>query len=323
MTLSIVDVRKLGEELSNWGRWGASDEVGTINFITRDKVREGGACIRKGRVFSLAVPFDRNGPQSGLTARFNPMLFLTRDGGDIETKAIERLPHYCSHGEVHSRFTDDVLVMPSQAGTQWDALAHCIYDGKMYNGFPASSVASWGTIHCGVEVWRDRIATRGVLLDIARWRGKDWLEPGTPISDTDLAECAKSQGVEVREGDIVLIRTGHVGLCHARKSWGDYAGGNAPGLALSACRWIHANRVAGIATDTWGMEVRPNETPDVHQPLHIVLIVYMGLLVGEIFDLEALAKDCAADGQYDFQFIAPPLPVTGAVGSPLNPIAIK
>lgn len=322
MYVTIQDVRNLGEALSNWGRWGADDQIGTLNFVTADKVREGAGCVRRGSVFSLAIPFDQKGPQAGLTARFNPLLFLTRDGGDIATGALQRLPRY-AQGETHSKFTDDVWILPSQAGTQWDALAHCIYDGKMYNGFSATAVASWGTDRCGIEVWRDRIATRGVLLDISRWLGHKWLEPGHAISDRDLVACAAHQKVEVRQGDIVLVRTGHVGLCRSRGNWGDYAGGNAPGLALSACRWIHENGLAGVATDTWGVEVRPNETVDVFQPMHIVAIVYMGLLLGEIFDLEALAADCASDGQYDFQFIAPPLPMTGAVGSPINPIAIK
>src|SRR5581483_33251 len=252
MTLSIQDVRALGEELSNWGRWGEQDQIGTLNFVTAEKVREAASCVRSGRVFSLAVPFDQNGPQTGLTARFNPLLFLTRDGGDIETGAIRRLPRYSK--ETHSRFTDDVWVLPSQAGTQWDALAHCIYEGRMYNGHPASAVASWGTDRCGIEVWKERVVTRGVLLDIARWRGCDWLEERQGISDEDLRACEASQGVAVRQGDIVLVRTGHVGMCRARGSWGSYAGGDAPGLALSAARWLHARGAAGVSTDTWGVE---------------------------------------------------------------------
>ncbi len=322
MTPTIRDVRALGESLSNWGRWGKDDQVGTLNLITEAKVREGAAAVRQGRVHSLAVPFDQSGPQTGLTARFNPLLMLTRDGGDIATGALKRLPRYAA-AETHSKFTDDVWILPSQAGTQWDALAHCIYEGRMYNGFPAAAVASWGTERCGIEVWRDRVATRGVLLDIARWRGRVWLDPGEPIHEADLDACVAAERVEVRPGDIVLVRTGHVGKCRAERRWGDYAGGDAPGLALSACRWLKARDVAGVATDTWGVEVRPNETPDVFQPVHIVTIVYMGLLLGEIFDLEGLGESCARDRQYDFQFVAPPLPMTGAVGSPINPLAIK
>jgi kynurenine formamidase len=86
---------------------------------------------------------------------------------------------------------------------------------------------------------------------------------------------------------------------------------------------VHERQLAAVATDTWGMEVRPNEIPNAYQPLHQVFIPSMGLLVGEIFDLEALAEDCAKDGVYEFMFVAPPIPITGAVGSPVNPFAIK
>ena len=127
----------------------------------------------------------------------------------------------------------------------------------------------------------------------------------------------------VGRGDIVLIRTGQMAHCRDAGTWGDYAGGPAPGLALDTATWIFDREVAAVACDTWGLEVQPNETPDVFQPLHIILIVHMGLLVGEIFDLEALADDCAADGRYEFLFTAPPLPITGGVGSPVNPLAVK
>ena len=119
----------------------------------------------------------------------------------------------------------------------------------------------------------------------------------------------------------MLIRTGHLGV--RRGDWGDYSGGPAPGLGLSTLDWIADNDIAAVATDTWGAEVIPNETPGVFQPFHIVAIPNMGLLIGEMFDLEELASDCAEDGVYEFFFVAPPLPFTGAVGSPVNPVAIK
>ena len=119
------------------------------------------------------------------------------------------------------------------------------------------------------------------------------------------------------------MRTGHLALCRSRGSWGEYAGGDAPGLSLSTADWIHRHELAAIATDTWGMEVRPNEIPGSYQPLHQVLIPNMGLTIGEIFFLDELAGDCARDRVYEFFFVAPPLPITGAVGSPVNPLAIK
>jgi kynurenine formamidase len=112
-------------------------------------------------------------------------------------------------------------------------------------------------------------------------------------------------------------------LCRERGGWGDYAGGNAPGLSFHAADWMHRHEIAAIATDTWGMEVRPNEIPDSFQPLHQVCIPNIGLTIGEIFHLDELAEDCGRDRVYEFFFVAPPLPITGAVGSPINPLAIK
>jgi kynurenine formamidase len=202
-------------------------------------------------------------------------------------------------------------------------LAHIVFDRHIYNGYDATDVGSKGAIRNDIAKTRDRIVGRGVLLDIPRSKGVPWLEPGEPIHAADLEAAATAQGVAVGRGDIVLIRTGQMAQCRADGGWGAYAGGAAPGLALDSVGWIHDHDIAAIAADTWGAEVLPNETPDVFQPLHIILIVHMGLLVGEIFDLEALAADCAEDGRYEFMFTAPPLPITGGVGSPVNPLAIK
>ena len=129
-------------------------------------------------------------------------------------------------------------------------------------------------------------------------------------------------GVEVGRGDIVCVRTGQLTRVR-REGWGDYAGGPAPGLSFYTAGWLHRTEIAAIATDTWGFEVRPNEFDNAFQPLHQVAIPHIGLLVGEMWDLDALAEHCAGDGVYEFFIVAAPLPITGAVGSPVNPIAIK
>jgi kynurenine formamidase len=216
-----------------------------------------------------------------------------------------------------------MVIMPLQCATQWDSLAHIIHDNKIYNGYSAAEVSSLGAKRNGIDKARAKIAGRGVLVDVPRAKGRSWLEPGEGITSADLEVAAGRQGLEVEEGDIVLVRTGQMGQVKARGDWGDYAGGSAPGLALDSLEWILNHRPAAVATDTWGVEVLPNETPDVFQPFHIAAIVYMGLLLGEIFDLEELAEACAADGRYAFFFSGLPLPITGAVGSPVNPMATK
>ncbi len=312
---TMEKVREFSEKYKNWGKWGAEDELGTLNYITPEKIVEAARLVRQGKAFSLAIPFDDRGPQTGSFGRFNPIHFMLQDGADVAAGAQDHLPNI--------RYTDDAVTMPLQCATQWDSLAHIMFEGKMYNGYDARLVTSTGAKKNGIEKMRSKIITRGVLLDIARYKGKPWLEPGEAIYPEDLDGASAKENVRVGRGDIVLIRTGQMAQVRAEGSWGQYCGGPAPGLSLLAAPWLCEKEVAGYGMDTWGTEVIPNETEDVFQPLHIVLIVHAGMLVGEIFDLEELAEDCARDGVYEFMFVAPPLPITGAVGSPINPQAIK
>lgn len=314
-TMNIETVRALARKYRNWGRWGATDELGTVNFITPEKVVAAARLVRQGKVLSLAIPFDANGPQTGYGGRINPIHYMLQDGGDVASGAQDFLPGL--------RYCDDAITMPLQCATQWDALSHIYFDGRMYNDRGPELVNSGGARANAIDVLKAKIVTRGVLLDIPRFRGKPWLEPGEAILPADLDGAAALGKVRVESGDIVLVRTGQMRQVRDRGSWGDYAGGPAPGLSLTCAAWLAEHEIAGYATDTWGTEVIPNETPDVFQPLHCVAIVNMGMLVGEIFDLEGLADDCAADGVYEFLFVAPPLPISGAVGSPINPQAIK
>lgn len=318
--VSVAECLELARRFSNWGRWGPDDELGTLNFITPDKVAEGAGEVQTGEVFSLSIPFGSDGPQNGGLGRFNPIHLMLRDGGDALTGAFKDF--YGGHDR-HIRGADDMIIMPLQCATQWDSLAHIIHDDKIYNGYSAAEVSSAGAKRNGIDKARSKLAGRGVLLDVARAKGQPWLEPGYGITSADLDDVAASQGVEVGEGDVVLVRTGQLAEVADRGSWGDYAGGSAPGLALDALRWIYDRSIAILATDTWGVEVRPNATPEIFQPFHIAAIVYMGLMLGEIFDLEELATACAQDGRYSFFFSGLPLVITGAVGSPVNPMAVR
>jgi kynurenine formamidase len=313
--MNIETVRELARKYRNWGRWGKDDELGTLNFITPEKIIEAARLVRQGKVISLAIPFDSDGPQTGFAGRINPVHYMLQDGGDIASGAQDWVPGL--------RWCDDAVTMPLQCATQWDALAHIYFDGKMYNDRGPEVVNSNGARANSIDKAKEKIVSRGVFLDIPRYRKKPWLEPGEAIYPADLDGAAEQAGVSIGQGDIAIIRTGQIAQVRAEKRWGEYAGGPAPGLSLTVADWLATHEIAGYATDTWGTEVIPNETPDVFQPLHCVAIVNMGMLVGEIFDLEGLAADCAEDGVYEFLFVAPPLTITGAVGSPINPQAIK
>ena len=308
-------IREAGQKYRNWGRWGADDEIGTLNYITPEMMVKAAALVKRGKVFSLAIPFDSTGPQINQPRRFNPIHRMILTGPDFTSGAVKR------PGGVG--FADDMVIMALQCGTQWDALSHCFLDDKLYNGYDANLVSSEGARKNGMEKMARGVVARGVLLDIPRVKKVEWLEPGYGITIDDLESAMKAQNVTVGTGDALLVRTGQMAMCRARGGWGDYAGGNAPGLSFHTAGWVHDRQIAALATDTWGMEVRPNEIPDSYQPLHQVFIPNMGLLVGEIFALDELAEDCARDRVYEFLFVAPPLPITGAVGSPVNPLAIK
>lgn len=320
-TPSIDTVRSLIERHGNWGRWGDDDELGTLNLVEPRHIVAASSLVKRGVSISMALPYDDDGPQTGNLGRFNPIHLMIRDGSDAITGASIR--DFYGGVDKHFRGTDDIIIMPLQSGTQWDSPGHVVFENTIYNGIGAEWVSSKGALKGSVSKARQSMVGRGVLLDMPRALGVDWLEPGHPISGAELQAAADAQGVTVGTGDFVFVRTGAMTMARAAGTWGDYAGGDAAGFGLESVDWVADRQVAAIATDTWGLEVRPNETPDTAQPLHIVFIVGMGLWLGEIFDLDPLAEDCAGDGTYEFMFCGPPLPFTRAVGSPLNPMAIK
>lgn len=314
-TYTADDVRRIAVEHRTWGDWGPDDELGAANWITEDAVRNAASLVRRGATFSLAIPMDRTGPQSGRTARVNPQHVMLKHGGDILADGDAAL--------VGMRSTDDAVYMPLQSSTQWDALCHIFFDGKAYNDRGPESVTSAGAQFNSITSIADRAIGRGVLLDFPRLLGVRWLEPGEAIQDADIERCLAHQGTTIAEGDFVLIRTGHLARRRDEPGWGDYVAGSAPGLGLSGATWLADRHVAAVAADTWGTEVLPSECAEISHPVHVVLMVNVGIRIGEIWDLEALAVDCAEDGVYEFLLSAAPLTITGSVGSPINPLAIK
>jgi len=160
-----------------------------------------------------------------------------------------------------------------------------------------------------------------VLLDVARLHGVDCLPADHGIGPDELDAACTRQGVEVGAGDIVLLRTGWTRVFRDRSA-AEFMRSE-PGLTVDCCRWLHERDVAAVAADNWGVEVYPSGDPDARMPVHYVLIRDMGMTLGEMFDLEALAEDCAADGVYEVLLCAPVLKVAYAVGTPLNPLAVK
>jgi kynurenine formamidase len=316
MKVDLAAIQTASRELSNWGRWGDDDQIGTLNNISPEAIVDAARLVRKGKVFALGLSL-KEPIQSGLFGgRWNPIHTMLATGTDAVLGNQDEPTPYL-------RYADDAINMPCQASTQWDALCHIFMGDKMYNGFDASLVDVRGAKKNGIEHVRDKMVGRGVLLDVARYKQVESLDDGYAISREDLDGCAASQGVEIRKGDFVIVRTGHQERCLAKGDWTGYAGGSAPGFGFETCYWLKEKDVAAICSDTWGCEVRPNETNEANQPWHWVVIPAIGISMGEIFYLKELAQDCAEDKVYEFFFSAPPLHLPGGAGSPINPQAIK
>ncbi|MCW2842019.1 MAG: cyclase family protein [Aeromicrobium sp.] len=298
--------RAWGERVSNWGRWGADDHRGTLNWITPDRVVAGAALVETGQVVTLGLPLDEHGPQPPDGVRPNPVHTMTR------TPDAAPEP-----GGFH--WMDDMITMSPQSATQLDALSHVAYDGFLYNGAAVDSVTAAGAAQHGVETLRDGIHGRGVLVDLPRHLGVDRLDADHVVTPHEIDACLVAQAVEVARGDIVLLRTGWI---RTLRDEGPAAYvGREPGVSLPFTAWLSERRVAFVASDNWGLEVFP-PPGDENMPVHCVLVRDMGMAIGEMFDLEALAEACARHGRWEFFFSASPLQITGGTGSPLEPKAI-
>ena len=318
--LNRQDLRDAAEKYKNWGKWGPSDEIGTLNHTQAEDIVAAARLVKKGKVISLALNFDSSGPQGAKSkypsmGRINPVHTMLRTGTDAYSGVLD-------HRGI--RAADDMVVMPLQCGTQWDGLGHVFYENSMWNGYDCREVTSNGAQKCGIEKTKARMVGRGVFLDVPRAQGKKYLDDGYAITCADLDKTAEMQGVKMKRGDFVIVRTGQMEAKLDAGSWDGYPGGDAPGFAFETLEWIQRTELAALASDTWGCEVRPNETePGINQPWHWITIPIMGMTMGEIFYVKELAEDCAADKVYEFLFVAPAIPITGAVGSPTNPLAIK
>jgi kynurenine formamidase len=300
---------------SNWGRWGELDERGTVNFITPQIVAEAASLIRSGRAISCAVPLDATGPVHPSRSGVVHMYGYT--GADFVAGS--------EAGRIYPNFqgTDDYIFMPLQGSTQWDGLAHFFYRDTMYNGFWIGNVEAFaGARRYSIHLMKDRLTSRGVLLDLPRHQGVDRLPGGHAITSDQLDACARTQGVEVRTGDILLIRTGHVPWFYTLTDKSEFWNGGAPGLSVETIEWIYTSEIAALAVDNVAVEVEPFEEPYEHvYPLHACLIRDLGLTLGEVWWLEDLAAACAAENRWEFFLCAAPLNITNASGTPLNPIA--
>jgi len=288
------------ERFSNWGRWGAADQLGTLNFITDDVRRAAATLVREGRPVSLARPLATAAVLSG---HRNP------------TPADHRM-------NIGGMGCGDYVGVSYHgfANTHIDALCHIFTeDGRLYNGRPKADVTEAGAKTNSIDAWRDGIVTRGVLYDVVRHRGVDYVALDAPVHGWELADIARAEGITPGAGDAVLVRAGSAAFWAANPDHEPVWAG--PGVHASALEFLYEHDAALLGWDL--MEAAGQETYGAPAlPIHSVAIPYMGLPLLDNADFDALADACASLGRWEFQLVIAPLVVIGGTGSPANPIAI-
>ncbi len=284
-----------GNTNDNWGRWGPDDERGMLNLVTPTKILEAMGLVRRGAVYHLAVPLGRG-------ERIYPTFHETWRTTTVNTDQ-----------ETGVGVSGDVVMMHSHAGTHVDALAHFWRDGTLWNGKDASAITSRnGVTWAGV----DRIGsfvTRGLLADVARFRGVDHLTPTDAISGQELEDCLESVGIQPRHGDVLLLRTGwHRVFSEDRERWDS----GEPGFDEAAAQWLNDHGIVAVGADTPGLEWIPNHP--YGNPFHVRALRDYGIYILENLDLEGIGQDRV----YEFLFVAAPLPLVAGTGALCVPLAI-
>lgn len=301
--MSAAEFAALFERLKNWGRWGADDQRGALNLITDATRARAAALVTEGVTVSAANPVPVvPGPNN-----FRPALRAVLAGGDVV-------------GEGMASASDLTTIAPHGFATSHlDALCHVFWNRQMYNGYPAARMTSTGAEVCAIDVAREGIVSRGVLLDLPRLFGRDFLDRGEAITTEDLEAAEARQGLRVEEGDILLVRTGR----HLREGTEGETilMQGAAGLHVSAMPWIKERGVAVLGSDGIS-DVLPSGCEGNRLPVHVATLVAMGVHLLDNLALENLAAACARRGRWAFQLVIAPLIIERGTGSAVNPIAI-
>ena len=300
---------RIFEEVKNWGKWGSDDERGALNYITEKKRAAAAALIRDGVQVSCALDF----PVDPSPDNPHPALHMMVVAGDA----------CCTPGAPGLQMSMDFIGISyhGMASSHIDALCHFFVDKQMYNGFPAEDVLSTGATRNSIMAARDGIAGRGVLLDIPRLRGVEWLELSDTISVDDLDAAEKEQGVNVEEGDILLIATGRDARREKHGRWEPVVEGQA-GLDPRCIPWLHERKIAVLGSDAISDSLPGTGLADWAMPIHQCCLVAMGVHLLDNLELATLGAACAERNRWEFFLSLSPLRIAGGTGSPVNPLAI-
>ena len=304
------EMRRVFDAVSNWGRWGAEDERGTLNYLTPECVAAAGKLIRCGRQMSCARDFPvMPGPENPTPALHHIVM-----GGDDP----------CAHGVPGLEVSLDFIGIAYHglASSHIDALCHVFVEGKMYNGFPATDVRSTGARRNSIMAAKEGIAGRGVLLDIPRLRGEPFVALDRPVTAAELDKAEQAQKVSVGEGDILLVSVGR----DAQKRHQPHKPGDEyalAGLDPDCIEWLHARRIAVLGSDAvHDPSPPPRPIEGWRIPVHMCALGGMGLHLLDNLYFADLEKACAAEARWEFFLAVAPLRIARGTGSPVNPIAI-
>lgn len=295
--LNAAYVAGLHKQLSNWGRWGADDQLGTLNLITPQKRIAAAKLVKSGISVSMAHPLFKAPTKDSPSPFEHEMVSIPSETSDWSVDKVGVVFHGLGH-------------------THMDALCHLGHNGAYYNGFPLSATTQAGCGNGDIENIASGIFTRAVLMDIPRLKGVEWLEAGTPVMPADLDAWEKRAGVKVGPGDAVLI---HTGRWVKRAAQGPWDGGYA-GLHVTAAKWLKDRDAATVGTDG-GLDVYPSGVEGVGAPVHVLVLSSMGMPVLDTMDLTDAAETAASLNRWEFLLTAAPLRVAGGTGSPMNFIA--
>ena len=303
--LTQADIERMMDELSNWGRWGPTDQLGAANLITPAKRLEAVGLVTEGITVSLEHPL------------------LIEEAEDVPLpfqRELLRVPDLTAEPPLMGAASDRYAVSyHGYSHSHIDSLCHIHYKGQMYNGVGRETVTEEGCENASIINLQGGIVTRGVLFDIPRLKGVPYLEPGEPIYTEDLDAWEEMAGVTVRPGDAIFIRTGRWARRAEVGPWAVSQG--AAGLHASTMPWVKARDVSFLGSDV-AADVVPGQVEGVRLPVHMLTIVAMGVDLFDNQDLEALAETAAAQNRWEFMLVAAPLAVEKGTGSPINALAI-
>jgi len=306
--ISTLEFDRLFESVKNWGRWGLNDEKGTLNYITPEKIINATSLVKTGRTVSMSIPIDKvAGPDNAHPAiHYMAMTHDNNSGSKNQGIATDFLGMQF-HGDCH---------------THLDALCHISYNGLLYNGIPASKVDTTGASVLDVTAYANGIIGRGVLIDVPRYRGVDWLEPGEMVTAAEIEEIEKFQNVRLSEGDIMLFRTGQNLRRTVMGPWnvGEDGEGRA-GLDPYSMTLLHDRKIAAFLPEGDG-ETIPSNIEGLRSPIHVLQITAMGMFCADSLQLDEIAAVCNELNQYECMVAIAPLRLPKGTGCPFNPIAI-